>query len=964
MAQLPLAALVAGPGYGKTSTLAGWARRQSRPLAWYSVAREEDLYGFLAHLTAALHGALGPESLRPASRLLARGGRWAGVVDLLLNALLEQERGVLLVLDDVHQLSAQARPALARLCEGLPPSGHILLASRSRPDLPGWSGWVARGRAAQLAARDLALDASEVEALLALRRQERPTPGQVRQVLEQSGGWPLAADFLARTGGSAPLARPPELEGYIAREVWEPLSPEGQEQLLRLGVLDNLTTAEARELAGPQAPLLLADMAARGLLVADLGQGRYRLHQLLVDFLRGRLETHPQLRSQAHRAAAGLLAHQPLEAAGHLAAAGERDGAARLLAREAAPLLERGQAGRLLAALSRLGLENHPDLALARARALAQTGSFPAALAACDQAGSQARQRGDLEGERLALLAAARIYVDTLQPRKASALLRRVFRLTSPERPEERAAILDLLAENCLNQGRATQALRFRRWSRSLLASPGRDTLDARLLLRTGRLAAARALLLGRLEARRPADRPPEAHREEVLVLSYLAALQGDAEAAERWARAGLELARKGESLFTEAVAWMRLGHALQLRGAGEEAIACYGRSLALAEQAGVERLRVEALMGLALLHAHQGDIPRSYACATEGLAISRSAGDDWLAAWLTLAAGISARLGGHPDASSLLSQARGRLEECRDGFGACTAALWLEDPEAPARARERGYEFLLDRPTLFGPPPPPAPPPPQLRVQCLGPFRLWRCGQEVDPRAWKRRKARELFLLLLTRRNAACHREELMEALWPEASPRAAERDFRVALHALSEVLDPDRPARALARWVERQDQAYLLRTGGELEVDAEEFEGLLARARQAPPQEASRLRRRALSLYGGDFLADHPYLEWCGAERERLRQLYLAEAQKEARAALEAQDEQAALDLAQAILERDPCWEEAYRLLMEVHLRAGRPYLAARTYERCRKVLQQELGLSPSAAVERLYERALAGA
>ena len=48
------------------------------------------------------------------------------------------------------------------------------------------------------------------------------------------------------------------------------------------------------------------------------------------------------------------------------------------------------------------------------------------------------------------------------------------------------------------------------------------------------------------------------------------------------------------------------------------------------------------------------------------------------------------------------------------------------------------------------------------------------------------------------------------MVDLWPELDAVRADRDFKVALNALNEALQPDRPARSLSVYMARQGTSY----------------------------------------------------------------------------------------------------------------------------------------------------------
>ena len=91
--------------------------------------------------------------------------------------------------------------------------------------------------------------------------------------------------------------------------------------------------------------------------------------------------------------------------------------------------------------------------------------------------------------------------------------------------------------------------------------------LEARAMLRTGRLAQGRQLLERRAaeEGRADPARPQRFHRETQMLLSLICAFQGDAAAAGRTARQGIATGLALESAFVQAVGHMRLGHALQI---------------------------------------------------------------------------------------------------------------------------------------------------------------------------------------------------------------------------------------------------------------------------------------------------------------------------------------------------------------------------------------------------------------
>lgn len=524
-----------------------------------------------------------------------------------------------------------------------------------------------------------------------------------------------------------------------------------------------------------------------------------------------------------------------------------------------------------------------------------------------------------------------------------------------------------------------------------------------------------------RQEAEQGQVHPPRSHRETVLLLSLIHAFQGRAEQAFALAKEGIALAEKLDSPFTTAVAHTRLGHAWQLlptgapqvedsRGGGRaEAIHCYQTAIALGDRLAVRRMRAEALWGLTRAYGFYGDLESARRAAAEGVEIARTAGDWWMAALIELALGASLVLAGKPaEAVDSLVRVLNAFRDCGDRFGRAAVRLWLGLAYLDLRQGEHvassmddcltlcethGYDFLFTADTLVGVPDPrrvvpllieaqaryrrPAyvarllaafglsgitlHPGYQLRVQTLGTFRVWRGEAEIDPREWKRDKARQLFQLFVTRRGRLLQREEITDLLWPGLAPEAAERNFKVALSALNKALEPARPTDAPSAYVAREGQTYFLRPGADLWLDAAAFEQACKAGLRphTPPEAAVHHLQTALHLYGGDYLPDALYDDWVSAERERLLTLYLRAADRLAGLLLERGQVDECLTICQSILARDACWEHAYRLIMAAHARQGNRPQALQAYQRCVAVLRAELDVDPSPTTVALYER-----
>lgn len=247
-----------------------------------------------------------------------------------------------------------------------------------------------------------------------------------------------------------------------------------------------------------------------------------------------------------------------------------------------------------------------------------------------------------------------------------------------------------------------------------------------------------------------------------------------------------------------------------------------------------------------------------------------------------------------------------------------------------------------------------------ELCIQTLGGFRIWRDNVELAPASWGREKALHLFQFFIARRHQASfmHKEQIIDGLWLETDLEKGDRDFKVALHAIHKVLEPDRQPRAEPRFILRHDQTYALNLDL-IWIDVDAFEDLIAAGNQALKEDtesAIRYYERAIDLYKGDFLPERRYEDWSSAERERLQLLVLG-LMTQLADLLVSRNPLESIRLTQRVLSVDPVWEAAYRTQMQAYLAQGNRPLALRTYQQCIEVLEQEFGLEPLPETQQVY-------
>jgi LuxR family maltose regulon positive regulatory protein len=1031
----PLTLVQAGTGYGKSTTLATLADAVD-PLFWYTITEpDRDPLLFLAHLVCAFERG---ESAwcEPVFHVLEEaGGRVTPeALTPLLNALtLELDDEAVLVLDDYHLVADVPKIAtlVERLVDYIPPRLHVVIASRHTPPLEALTRWRAKGRLLNIGRADLAFTADEIELLFGHEYGYPLSPEQAQALASETEGWAIALQMVWQglqssgvSGVDAVLGQLPDsldaLFDYLAQEVLARQPPNVQAFLLMTSVLRQMNGAACDYLLGVEGSAGgLRELHESGLFVFSLGDDAYRYHHLFHDFLRARLRQDPQGAQALHRRAAAFFrqAGHPEETVYHLLESRDHGPAAELIEEIGPRLVAQGRFDSLSAWIDRLPqevLSAQPGLYLLLGDVLRLRARFDEALEHYLAADRLFAAQPNRLGRSQALCGQAQVYLDTVRPLKADSLLEEALRLLDPaEHRHETAALLDKLAENKLNLGYPNEAQALHHEA-SLLraeAESGDVYLEARAMVRTGRLAEARRLLERRAEEERLTgeSRPQRFHRETLLLLSLVHSLQGDADAAERCAHEGIAVGQRLNSAFVEAVGHMRLGHALQLHQARlwdtgqtglQQATAHYQRAIEQVRAFKVMRTQVEPLWGLCRACGYSGDLPAAERYAQQALEIATRAGDEWICTLVQGTLGAGYALSDQWDqAGAWLAQAAEGFAQVGDLFGQSATLLWLAltawqqgDGDGAARhlasllplARQQGYDALLTRSTFIGLKDGQAAiplllearargiearyverlldatdmagaeyhPGYTLAVRTLGPFVAWRGDEPVTTSDWKREKARQIFQLLLTYRGQWFYREQIVDHLWPHLPPDAAERDFKVALNALTKALEPNRPRGAGPFFVIRRGNVYGLNPAARVVVDADDFQRL------AGSDEVAALRQ-ALALYEDDYLPDSLYEDWAAAERQRLRHLYLTTAERLARHLLQAGSCDEAAGVCQAILARDNCWEAAYRLLMQVYVAQGNRTLLHSTYQRCTATLQEELGVEPSPATQALFEK-----
>ncbi len=243
-----------------------------------------------------------------------------------------------------------------------------------------------------------------------------------------------------------------------------------------------------------------------------------------------------------------------------------------------------------------------------------------------------------------------------------------------------------------------------------------------------------------------------------------------------------------------------------------------------------------------------------------------------------------------------------------------------------------------------------------QIRIETLGHFCVWRNHQKIESKEWARDKTIQLLQYLVSnRKRNALHKEKIMDGLWEDWN----DRDFKVALHGIHKVLEPERLSRTESEYIIRQGVSYQI----DLEkvwIDVEALEKYIIIGNEAfiVDKSISKIAyKAAIALHKGSYLPNRIFEDWTSEEREKTQLLILGAYITLAEILLE-ENPLESIRLAQNALAIDATWEDAYRIQMQAYIIKGNRPQAIKTYMKCEVILEEEYGISPLPETKKLLK------
>jgi len=253
----------------------------------------------------------------------------------------------------------------------------------------------------------------------------------------------------------------------------------------------------------------------------------------------------------------------------------------------------------------------------------------------------------------------------------------------------------------------------------------------------------------------------------------------------------------------------------------------------------------------------------------------------------------------------------------------------------------------------------------PFLEMSCLGSFQARLDDRPIT--TFESGKVRALLIYLAMEADEPHSRDELIGLLWPDRPESVARASLRQAVANLRDSIG-DRVADAPFLIITSDTIQFNCQSNYRLDVAAFDEQLRFCAGHTHRRLETCSVcadhRRAATDLYRGDFLSrfyqsSEAFEEWTLLARERLHRAaldalrHLAEYHDRRAEYLEAQQ------YALRQIELDPWREEAHRQVMRALALSGQRSAALAQFDKCRRILADELAVEPASATKNLAEQ-----
>jgi DNA-binding SARP family transcriptional activator len=247
------------------------------------------------------------------------------------------------------------------------------------------------------------------------------------------------------------------------------------------------------------------------------------------------------------------------------------------------------------------------------------------------------------------------------------------------------------------------------------------------------------------------------------------------------------------------------------------------------------------------------------------------------------------------------------------------------------------------------------------VQYKVLGPFSVTINNQDCTPSA---AKVRQVLALTLLRANQIVSLDAIIEELWGDSPPRSAVATTQTYIYQIRKLLAQHSDERTANQTMRTAPPGYLLNVGPE-QLDSWEFDRIVGRARvlleRRQPEPAAGLLGQALAMWNGPVLVDvagGPLLQRYAARLEEKRMLAL---ELRLRADMGLGRHRELIAELKSLVLTYPYHEWFHAQLMIALHRSGRRGEALTTFRQARQLLNDQLGIEPSADLQQIHRSIL---
>jgi len=1018
--------IAAGAGYGKTTLLIDYAHDTDLPVCWYSLdANDAHPLTFLEYLVASIRSRF-PHFGEPILQALRdHTGPVEAVepfVRLLIYEIEEQiHQYFAIVLDDYHEVieNESVNAVMDGLLRYLPEHCHILLASRGIPRRLTLTRLAARQEVVGLGVEHLRFTPDEIQTLLGSLGRTDLTPAQVQTLAERTEGWITGVLLAAQTNWPGAARDILQITGatggvfdYMAEEILARQSLEKQRFLLGSALFHEMSPQLCDALLNiTNSADLLRELTQENLFTfpMDAEGVWYQYHQLFREFLVAKLQRDDaQEYRQLCLKQAVILADRGRQdkAVESYLEAGAYEQAAHTLEIVVQDTFDTGQWDRLrrwVDSLSEAERNRHPRLLLFRGKISTETGELDQATTLLESCYRAYMAQQNPVGAARALIQTAVVQRFRGRLTEAIGSCQKALQMAAdqdllvatqahhnigicyvmlgqvPEGIEELIIALQLAEEHGdqINAAFAAHDLGTAEWWRGHLVTARQYYHQALMYWRkVGNSSALASTLAG---------------------LGVVHHQMGQYQEAENRLQEGLSKAENAADLRIQAHCWASQGDLFRDTARYQEALDCYARAFELATSAQLTQLMLYALNAMGDTHRLKGDLARARQVLVEAMDQINARNLEYEMGLNELALGVLAfQEGQRAEAQTRLTHARQLFTQSDSKRDLARTHLHLalvaqsngDDADVRSHlaavadlAGELGsQQFFVGEGPMIEPllryaeqnglngldyrrlrtelgHTLPAAPPPAIRaviapLQFLGlnGGQVLLEGQAVTE--WETVAARVMAFLFASY-SEGLPRERVIEMLWPEVSSAKGNSLFHSTMYRVRSALSKNIVIHDRGLYRLNPDYAY--------RFDVFEFQQF-ARLGQGNDEAAHLARLQAIDLYHTSFL-EICENDWCIQLRSLMHNtmldLLLTEARYLAQMGCQEQAEQ---DYLRA-LTFDSFDERAHRGVMWCRASKNDRVGAIQQFVECKRILQEELRITPSPETVALQEAILSG-